>query len=59
MQSELLVFCWEHQEKDTVDRIDRMSTPQVVRILCEAYQNSKFSAATMSRIHEILQMVSF
>lgn len=36
-----------------------MSTNQVVRILSDSYQNSEYAAAAMSRINEILQMVSF
>lgn len=41
----------------SVDLIDKMSTPQVVRILSEAYQNSEYAMQTLARIHEITQMV--
>lgn len=41
----------------SVDLIDKMSTPQVVRILSDAYQNSEYAMQTLARIHEITQMV--
>lgn len=43
---------------ESVDLLDKMSTPQVVRILCDAYQNSTYAMATMARIHEISRFVS-
>jgi hypothetical protein len=41
----------------SVDLIDKMSTPQVVRILSDAYQNSEYAMQALARIHEITQMV--
>jgi hypothetical protein len=42
---------------ETADLLNRMPTPQVVRILVEAYQNSEYAMAAKLRIQEILQTV--
>ncbi|CAM6014389.1 unnamed protein product, partial [Sphagnum balticum] len=43
------------QDLETADLLNRMPTPQVVRILVEAYQNSEYAMAAKLRIQEILQ----
>ncbi|CAK9861222.1 unnamed protein product [Sphagnum jensenii] len=43
------------QDLETADLLNRMPTPQVVRILVEAYQNSEYAMASKLRIQEILQ----
>jgi hypothetical protein len=45
------------KDLETADLLNRMPTPQVVRILVEAYQNSEYAMAAKLRIQEILQTV--
>jgi phosphoglucomutase len=42
---------------ESADLLNRMSTPQVVRILVEAYQNSQYAMEARARIQEIVQIV--
>ncbi len=58
------VFFWgwvddfqKAKDLETADLLNRMPTPQVVRILVEAYQNSEYAMASKLRIQEILQTV--
>jgi hypothetical protein len=55
-----LLFGWvddfqKAKDLETADLLNRMPTPQVVRILVEAYQNSEYAMAAKLRIQEILQ----
>jgi hypothetical protein len=57
-----LLFGWvddlqKAKDLETADLLNRMPTPQVVRILVEAYQNSEYAMAAKLRIQEILQTV--
>jgi hypothetical protein len=45
------------KDLESADLLNRMSTPQVVRILVEAYQNSQYAMEARARIQEILQIV--
>ncbi|KAH9548978.1 hypothetical protein CY35_11G116400 [Sphagnum magellanicum] len=48
-------FKMKAKDLETADLLNRMPTPQVVRILVEAYQNSEYAMASKLRIQEILQ----